>query len=200
MPPLRGHHQLLAISRDELRYITVYRHPIDVHFSFRKHTANMKKDIDAPSVPTDPSESFRQYLENEDDHASFFSIIDHYRCTLKHRHRENVLSLHYRDMLRDLGGTFDQIATHTGLNHPPDIMSKLVEAATFASMKSNAVRFAPSAGQDFWRNDAGFFDSASSNKWEGLLTDSDLAAYDKRISELLTPSERNWLEWGSVAK
>ena len=30
---------------NELRYIAVYRHPIDVHFSMRKHVRNMTSDI-----------------------------------------------------------------------------------------------------------------------------------------------------------
>ena len=77
-------------------------------------------------------------------------------------------------------------------------MAQLVRAATFDSMKANAHRFALSAGQGFWHNDAGFFDSASSNKWEGKLTEADLDAYEARISTLLTPQERRWLEWGSA--
>jgi len=182
---------------NELRYITVYRHPIDVHFSFRKHRANMKSEIGELAILEDPSESFRCFLEDDTDHASFSAIIDHYRCTLKREPRDNFLRLHYRDMLRDLDHTFDLIAAHVSLMHPPAVMAELVKAATFENMKSNADRFAPSAGQEFWKNDAGFFDSASSNKWEGQLTESDLESYDTRISELLTPSERNWLEWGS---
>jgi aryl sulfotransferase len=78
-------------------------------------------------------------------------------------------------------------------------MAALVDAATFDSMKSNAARFTPSAGQAFWQNDAAFFDSATSNKWEGKLTEADLAAYDARMVDLLTAEERRWLEWGSAA-
>ncbi|UWQ92816.1 hypothetical protein K3727_08575 [Rhodobacteraceae bacterium M382] len=33
---------------DDLRYITVYRHPIDVYFSFRKHAANQIKESAKP--------------------------------------------------------------------------------------------------------------------------------------------------------
>ena len=39
---------------NELRYITVYRHPIDVHFSFRKHIRNMKLDVYDALYPEDP--------------------------------------------------------------------------------------------------------------------------------------------------
>ena len=110
-----------------------------------------------------------------------------------------MIRLHYADMLRDLDATVAKIALHVGIDHPPELLLAIVEAATFESMKANANRFTPSAGQGFWNKDAGFFDSASSNKWEGQLTHDDLARYDARISSLLTPQERSWLEWGAPA-
>lgn len=183
----------------ELRYITVYRHPIDVHFSFKAHKANMKEDLALGSASDDPSEQFRAFLHDDQSHAGFSTIVDHYRCTLAREPRDNLLRLHYADMLRDPRAAFDRIAAHVGISHPPTLMDDLFHAASFTNMKANAARFAPGGGQDFWRSDAGFFHSASSNKWEGILTGDDLAEYDRAISEVLTPEERAWLEWGSVA-
>ena len=39
----------------QIRYITVYRHPIDVHFSYRKHRANVTSDVRQALMPEDPS-------------------------------------------------------------------------------------------------------------------------------------------------
>lgn len=186
---------------DELRYVTVYRHPIDVHFSYRKHAVNMTLDLEADLYPEDPSESFCIFLQGTHfEGASLWAIIDHYRNTLAREPRENLIRLHYADMLQDLAGAVGRIAAHVGISHPPAVMAALVEAANFDSMKANASRFTPSAGQEFWHKDSGFFDSASSNKWEGKLTEADLAAYDARMSDLLEPDERAWLEWGLAAK
>ncbi|MEP4195846.1 MAG: sulfotransferase domain-containing protein [Aliishimia sp.] len=183
---------------NELRYITVYRHPIDMHFSFQNHLANMKPEMAGTVKHEDPSASFRHFLQDDEAHSGFACLIDHYLCTLKREPRENLLRLHYRDMIRDLTGAFAQIAAHVGIEHPAELMAQLVEAATFDNMKRNSDRFAPSAGQGFWKSDAGFFNSATSNKWEGKLTDADLQAYDDKISEVLSPKERRWLEWGSI--
>jgi aryl sulfotransferase len=79
-------------------------------------------------------------------------------------------------------------------------MAAITEAATFDNMKANAGRFTPSAGQGFWKADAGFFDSATSNKWEGQLTADDLAAYDAKVDAELSPEERAWLEWGGAPR
>lgn len=54
------------------------------------------------------------------------------------------------------------------------------------------------AREGFWRNDADFFDSGTSRKWVGLLSDADLAAYDARMTNLLGEDERQWLEQGSI--
>ncbi len=182
----------------DLRYITIFRHPIDVHFSFRKHISNMNEHVLKDCFPTDLSEGFRIFLEGEhSDGASLSSIIDHYRSSVAFDKHENCLRLHYVDMLRNLQGAFGTIAQHVGLSHSVSLTEQLVQAATFKSMKANANRFALAAGQGFWKNDADFFDSASSNKWIGKLTEEDLAAYDLRISELLPADDRNWLECGT---
>lgn len=183
----------------QLRYVTVYRHPIDVHFSYRKHAANQKKvNFTADLYPDDISEGFRIFLEEDHlDGASLSAIVSHFKSTLANLTRENVIRMHYADMSLDLTAAVARIAKHVGISHPPDLMAGLVEAATFGNMQANAHRFTPSAGQDFWHRDAGFFDSATSNKWEGQLTQDDLKAYESRIAQLLEPEERRWLEWGS---
>ncbi len=183
----------------ELHYITVYRNPIDMHFSSRKHMQNMSVDVGLTPLADDPRESFHAFLENADDHLGLPVLLDHYRATLARDGRENLLRLHYADMTRDLAGAVARIAAHTGLTQPPEVMAAIVEAARFDSMKANAARFTPSAGQGFWRSDAGFFDSARSNKWHGVLTEDDLAAYGAKVDAVLDTAERHWLEWGSGA-
>ena len=78
-------------------------------------------------------------------------------------------------------------------------MARLVEAARFANMKANATRFAFSAREGFWRDDADFFDSGTSGKWQGVLSDADLAACAARMADLLDPADGHWLENGGPA-
>ena len=47
----------------DLRYITIYRHPIDVHFSFRKHISHMTQDVLQDVFPQDISAGFRIFLK-----------------------------------------------------------------------------------------------------------------------------------------
>lgn len=184
----------------EVRYVTVYRHPIDVHFSYRKHLANMARDMGQAALPDNPSESFRDFLNETVDHRGLKPLLDHYRCTLARAPCENLIRLHYSDMLRDLPGAVAKVAEHVGTSVSPDVMPAIAQAATFDNMKANAARFTPSAGQGFWKADAGFFDSATSRKWEGVLSDDDLAAYDAMMDAALPAGERAWLEWGDAGR
>ena len=67
-------------------------------------------------------------------------------------------------------------------------------------MRANCDRFVLGAGQGFWRQDASFFDSASSRKWEGVLAERNITAYEAAMASLLTEKERGWLENGTVAQ
>lgn len=184
----------------QLRYLAVYRHPIDVHFSFRRHRANMSFEIGLDPMPEDPHESFRHFVTEDRSHAGLATILAHYQSALDRRDREPLLRLHYTDMLADLPRAVARIATHVGIAHPPERMARIALAARFESMKANADRFAPSAGHGFWLSDRGFFDSGSCGKWQGRLTAKDLAAYDQVMDATLTPDERRWLEFGAAGR
>ena len=188
-------------------YICVYRHPIDVYFSARKHVANYSDEVaeerlaDPAQFCEDPREGFHVFLTSDrhEDHGTLKLIVRHYLECLKREPRDNLLRLHYADMTRDLATQMQRVASFIGVQHTPERMVDLVEAAGFKNMKANASRFALAQGKGVWRNDAGFFDSATSNKWYGILTQDDLSAYDAAISDLLSPSERAWLEWGDLS-
>jgi aryl sulfotransferase len=182
----------------ELRYISAYRHPIDVHFSFRRHVENMTAEVLTDVFPSDISEGFRIFVTGDHtDGASLSSIVDHYRSALALDRNENILRLHYADMLRHPEEAFRQIAWHVGISYPGERMYELFQASTFENMKANAERFAVAAREGFWTNDANFFDSASSQKWRGKLSAEDLECYEAKIRTLLSPEERHWLECGS---
>lgn len=186
----------------DLTYICVYRHPVDVYFSWRKHQKNMTFEIEDLPFVEDLREGFQDYVNSSykgTAGVALSGLLHHYRCALAHRHRANVLLLHYGDMTRDLAGSMARVAEHLGIGHPPDVMMSLVEAATFDRMKANAHRYAPGAGRGLWKLDEAFFDSASSKKWVGRLSEADLAVYEERISRALPPAERAWLEWGSAS-
>lgn len=187
---------------DGVHYITVYRHPIDVHFSMRKFISNAIESKLKAYYGEDESADFQRFLDGGLDGGdlnmpSLSTIVQHYELSIASK-REDVLVLHYADMLQNPEKAVLQIDTHIGTLHPPEIIAAVLAATSFDSMKTNAHRFAPNAGKGVWKDDAAFFDTASSRKWAGRLNDQDMKAYDRKMTQLLSPEARRWLEEGSM--
>lgn len=189
---------------DQVHYLTVYRHPLDVHFSMRRHTANMPLDVLDWYYPDDFRLGFRRFLEGvaegaDYDAPSLSGILHHHRTFRDAADRGNIHFFHYADMKRDLPGTVRRVASILGMSLSEDVLDAVTEAATFGNMKADAARFAPSGGDDFWKSDSAFFDSASDRKWEMHLTADDLDDYDAMVRQVLSETEKGWLENGSTA-
>lgn len=190
---------------DKANYICVFRHPLDVHFSFREHTRNVPLAFFDMWYPEhDPNGlTFQRFLDGgpegfDMDLTPLALIIRHYKAAKALEHLPNVSLFHYADMKRDLAGTFARVSRLLNLSHPPDVTQQLVQAATFDSMKQNAERFSPSAGKGSFKSDSDFFHSGSDAKWQGRLSGAELAQYGALMDAYLSVEDRKWLEHGSL--
>ncbi|WP_170373384.1 sulfotransferase domain-containing protein [Ruegeria arenilitoris] len=189
---------------DQAQYICVFRHPLDAHFSYRKHVRNIPMTWFDTWYPENDEEgiTFRRFLDGgaegfDTDAMPLAHIIRHYKAAAALSDRPNVSLFHYADMTRDLRGTFFRLADILGTTHSEAVMDQLVQAATFDNMKDKAERYAPSGGKGFFKSDAEFFHSGTSGKWHGKLTAEELASYDAMMDAHLDPEDRDWLEYGS---
>ena len=192
---------------DQAQYLCVFRHPLDAHFSCRKHMANIPLTIFDNWYPEDDPDrvTFRRFLDGgpegfDGDAMPLAHILRHFEAARAVSGRPNVTLFHYADMIRDLPGTFAKVADLLGISHAPDVMDGLVAAARFDNMRANAARFAPSGGKGFMRSDTEFFHSGTSGKWIGELTKQELATYDDMMDAHLTTDDRAWLEFGAAGE
>ncbi|MFZ5964567.1 sulfotransferase domain-containing protein [Thalassococcus sp. BH17M4-6] len=203
---MKSHTPLDGLPLDgQAQYLCVFRHPLDAHFSFRKHVGNIPMPWFDHWYPEEDSDgiTFRRFLDGgpegfDTDAMPLAHILRHYEAALAVADRPNVTLFHYADMRRDLPGTFARVASLLGISHPAEVMDLLVQAAGFDNMRANAIRYAPSGGKGFMKSDAAFFHSGTSGKWHGQLSDAELAAYDAAMDAHLTPDDRAWLEYGSA--
>ena len=108
---------------------------------------------------------------------------------------------HYSDLLRDGRYTVERLAKAVEIEADPNLIARIAEASSFRSMKAKAADFVPVGGTGFWKSDANFFDSATSGKWQGVLSKDELHAYNERLEELVPDAEaRAWLEFGDASK
>lgn len=189
---------------EEAHYICVFRHPLDAHFSYRKHVRNIPMAWFDAWYPVDDTDgvTFRRFLDGgaegfDTDAMPLAHILQHYKAALALADRPNASLFHYADMVDDLDGTFARLAEMLGISHSAEVMRQLVRAAGFDNMKANAARYAPSGGKGFMKSDSAFFHSGTSGKWVGHLNEQELAGYDAMMDAHLTPDERGWLEFGA---
>lgn len=185
-------------------YLCVFRHPLDVHFSFRNHVRNIPITWFDHWFPEDDIDrvTFRRFLDGgpqgfDTDATPLAHILQHFKAAKALAEHPNVSLFHYADMQNDLAGVFSHLSQLLDAPHPAPVLEQLVAAARFDNMKQNADRFSPAGGKGFFKSDSEFFHSGSNGKWVGHLTDQELAAYDQVMDTELSEQDRNWLENGS---
>ena len=187
----------------EPTYIVVYRHPVDAHFSFRSHVENMKDNSGMIGMfPADIRAGFDRFLDGPltdagTDDLTVTSLVHHYTQAKARQAGGNVHFFHYADLSRDLHGQIARLADILEIPLSPQLLSDLTEANTFASMRKVAeaseTRFSESSP---FRDQANFYASGTSNKWEGRLTGEDIGRYSDRCAALLSSEDAAWLNWG----
>jgi hypothetical protein len=182
--------------------IAVYRHPLDVYFSLRKHTANR-----AHPSPDDPTgwplpRSIRAWLDDPFDtlaQENLASLTQHYTQTVLSGRLPDLKRFHYARMIRDGRQTVQDLARAAGIAASETVVDAVTDATAFEVMRANALDYAPVAGTGFWKSEANFFDSASSGKWQGVLSTDDLDHFADRLRALVPdPAARSWLETGTA--
>jgi len=188
---------------DGVTVIAVYRHPLDVFFSLRKHVANRAAAADDHPMKGSVSSAFQAYANgpfdiNNREFDNLANVTAHYVETVLSGRLPDLKLFHYSDMSRDGRHAVQALAKAAGIDAGDKLIDAVTKASAFGAMKARATDYAPVAGTGFWKSDANFFDSASSRKWEGELSKEDLALYKDRLEHLIPdPQARAWLEGGN---
>ena len=188
---------------DGVTVVTVYRHPLDVFFSLRKHYANMTITRDGDPMLWPLHDSIRSFLlgtlDREDYNSKTLdSVASHYVQMLETDRTPKPVILHYSDMITDSRHTVARLAEIAEVDADDALINAVVDATSFASMKEKAADFVPAGGTRLFRSDGHFFDSGQSQKWLGKIDEQDLDLYEKRLAELIPDAgARDWLQHGS---
>ena len=187
----------------EASYIVVGRDGRDAFMSFHNHMANMQPDLVMHLVGTAMEEGIELVgdIPPVDDVHAFYAwwldqriLFDHIGTFWTHRDEPNVLFVHYNDMKSDLEESMRGIAAFLGIEIDEARWPALVEQCTFAAMKARSEEIG-----DFGAFIGGaetFLYKGTNNRWRGVLTDAELAEFDRYCDELLPPGAAEWLNRG----
>ncbi|MEQ8312572.1 MAG: sulfotransferase domain-containing protein [Gammaproteobacteria bacterium] len=199
---------------DEAKYIFVGRDGKDVWMSMWNHWHNMNPDVidgmnSAPGCEgpkllhpaEDINAAFDEWLTRgsfpwESDGYPFWSHLHHARSWWEFRHLPNILFVHFEDLLKDIDTEMRRISAYLDIPVDEEKWPQLLEGVSFKSMKADAETMGPGATQGVWKDSSNFFHKGTNKRWQGVLTDEQVHAYDELAQRELGPELAKWLEFG----
>ena len=187
---------------EDVFIVAVYRHPLDVFFSLRKHIANRNGLEDHPMRAPVP-EALQTFLDKPMDPSDFDDdtlegITHHHAQTVLAARHPGLIALHYNDMIADPIGALSHLARQTQIDVSEDAVQAIAAATQIDAMRADATKYAPFGGSDVWKDDTAFFATGKSGSWQGKISDEDYRTYQDRLA-VLEPdaTARAWLETGN---
>ena len=136
-------------------------------------------------------------IPGETDGYPFWSLFDNVASWWKYRHLDNILFIHFNDMLQDLAGSIRRIADFFGFPINEATFPELVQSLTFDGMKKQVDKvYVPLQGAIFEGGANSFINKGTNGRWRGVLSEAQLAKYDEVCAAKLSPECRAWLEHG----
>jgi hypothetical protein len=192
---------------DRVTYIVVGRHPLDMAVSLYHHGNNLNRTRmrqltgrPEPAEPDPPRPPLEEWLSAwvawEGDPRlqldSLPGVLLHLADAWTRREEDNIVLVHYDELLGDLDGAMRRVAGRIGRPVDEARWPDLVQAATFESMRAASVAVAPD-GPGVLKDPARFFRRGRSGEGVAVLPPAARAAYEARVAAALDPALVSWL-------
>ncbi len=204
---IKTHTPLDGLPADEdVTYLAMIRHPLDVALSDRDHRANTDQSrarelrlaatgsLPPPAPgreaePAEPGAYLRWFIDNnlEPVGSGPYGLADYCQQVRTYwvaRRRPNVELFHYADLWNDLDSEMRRVAAVLGVTVAEERWPALVDAAGLEQMRSHAEETAPEARTGLWHDPARFFREGGTRDWDRLLGDDDIIHFQSRLRDL----------------
>ena len=216
---IKSHLPLDALPyHPEVRYIVVVRDPRDVFMSFWNHYSSM---TDAYFATMDPSDGTpmppcpadihalwplwigRGWFPWESEGWPHSGNLYHTASWWRFRDLENILFVHFADLLADLPTEVERVAAHLGIALDEARRDSIAAAVSFDAIRRDPAAAAPMAEENarfVWKHGLDtFFFSGTNGRWRGVLTADELALYEAAKVRCLAPDCAAYLAAGRAA-
>jgi aryl sulfotransferase len=201
----------------EVKYIVVARDARDVFMSWWNHYSNYTDEfyermsslpgrvgLPLPRCPEDIHDYWHLWItqgwfEWEMEGYPQWGNMHHTQTWWNYRHLDNILFVHFNDLLADLEGEIMRVAAFLDIPITADQLSTVAQAVNFAAIKRRATAD-PEAATDTWKEGmATFFHKGTNGRWRDVLSAEEVEMYEKTAAKVLTPECKRWLERGRLA-
>lgn len=201
----------------QVKYIVVGRDARDVAMSMWNHYAGFvdgvfegmkqrfaREEDRLPPPPSDIHAFWRTWITRgrfawEREGYPFWGNLHHTQTWWNYRHLPNIIFVHYNDLKCDLAGEIRRIADFLTLPLAEETLPAILATVTLAAMRERKGRL-DEMMRNGWKEGANtFFFKGTNGRWKDVLSAEELALYEEKAAQVLTPDCRAWLEQGRVA-
>lgn len=199
----------------QTKYIVVGRDTRDVFMSLFNHYAaqtdlmmellndSERVGPEFPRCPPTPEELWPRWIGEgwfdwEPDGWPYWSHHHHLSTWWESREFDNVLFVHFGDLLADPETEIRRIAEYLDIEIDDGAMPTILDTVGLDAMREEARGTDDPMAMGFVGGAARFFYKGENGRWRDVLTDDDLAMYDAAAATL-DPELRQWLEGGRAA-
>jgi aryl sulfotransferase len=187
-------------------YLVTGRHPLDMAVSLYRQGDNIDRakvrqltGQPEPAEPEPARKPLREWLlhwidKDADPRAEMDSlpgVMWHLSDAWARRTEPNIMLIHYDDLCADLNGQMRRIADRLGITVPEPTWPRLVEAATFQSMRASAEQLLGTRG--ILKSTVAFFPRGKSGAAREILTEQEIADYHNRVAQMAPGDMLTWL-------
>ena len=193
--------------------------PRDVFMSLWNHYSNYTDHVyarvnDDPDRPGEPCPRCpadihgfwalwinQGWFDWEQEGFPFWGNLHHNQSWWEIRQLDNLLLLHYADLLADPAGEVRRMASFLEIEIDDPAIDQVVAHASLPVMRERAMlaekeRTTPLSFREGART---FFHQGTNGRWQGISRADELAMYEQTKASVLSPDCARWLELGRQA-
>jgi aryl sulfotransferase len=203
---IKSHTPLDGLPIDErVTYVVGARHPLDAALSLYHQGRNLDHDkiselighaVGPGSDYASPTEWLAEWVRRDrdpaDDMDGIRGVFWHLGDAWARRDDDNLVLVHFEDLLTDLPGEMARVADRLGISLSVGALESLASAATFDAMRGSADRLAP-APDGVFLDRGRFFRSGGMGDGRAVADAETLALYEQRARELAPGDLLEWL-------
>jgi len=138
----------------------------------------------------------KSWFDWEQDGFPYWSLLHHVQSWWDVRHRDNILFVHFADLLANPEAQVRRVAAFLEIGIDEALLPGILDRISFGTMKRDFDSIIPEAA-DIWQGGGEtFMNKGTNGRWRDVLTQAELDQYDQAVTARLASDCAHWLEAG----
>lgn len=140
----------------------------------------------------------RGWFDWESEGYPFWSVVRYMQTWWDFKHLDNILFVHFNDLLQNLEAEIQRIANYLHIAVKPVFLPQIANAVTFTTVKQSAEQYEGGMADVMKGGAQTFIHKGTNGRWRGVLTEDNLKLYEAAVARELSPDCARWLEFGNL--